>query len=187
VANPRQQRQNRRATIGLFCTSGTPCSSLRFLFLDSLALPPCYTMAPMKTKSKKIAAQDRRPQEPFLMFGGEGMEGRLIRLKRIYNFLCSMLVYTPFALCFVYISWRFYAFSGTNLLTRCHSVSSYFLLFLCFRKVTKEIFSELDETKAEIPNYLTQRRSPKESQRRTKGRPHKVVARAIPRPCHQGV
>jgi hypothetical protein len=25
----------------------------------------------------------------------------LIRLKRIYNFLCSMLVYAPFALCFV--------------------------------------------------------------------------------------
>jgi hypothetical protein len=25
----------------------------------------------------------------------------LIRFKRIYNFLCSMLVYTPFALCFV--------------------------------------------------------------------------------------
>jgi hypothetical protein len=25
----------------------------------------------------------------------------LICLKRIYNFLCSMLVYTPFALCFV--------------------------------------------------------------------------------------
>jgi hypothetical protein len=27
-----------------------------------------------------------------------------------------------------------------------------FLLFLCFRKVTQEIFSELDETKAEPPN-----------------------------------
>jgi hypothetical protein len=25
----------------------------------------------------------------------------LIRPKRIYNFLCSMLIYTPFALCFV--------------------------------------------------------------------------------------
>jgi hypothetical protein len=25
----------------------------------------------------------------------------MIRLKRIYNFLCSMLVYAPFALCFV--------------------------------------------------------------------------------------
>jgi hypothetical protein len=28
----------------------------------------------------------------------------------------------------------------------------YFLLFLCFRKVTQEIFSELDETKAEYPD-----------------------------------
>jgi hypothetical protein len=28
----------------------------------------------------------------------------------------------------------------------------YFLLFLCFRKVTQEIFSELDEIKAEPPN-----------------------------------
>jgi hypothetical protein len=27
--------------------------------------------------------------------------GMLIRPKRIYNFLCSMLVFTPFALCFV--------------------------------------------------------------------------------------
>jgi hypothetical protein len=25
----------------------------------------------------------------------------MIRLKHIYNFLCSMLVYAPFALCFV--------------------------------------------------------------------------------------
>jgi hypothetical protein len=29
----------------------------------------------------------------------------------------------------------------------------YFLLFLCFRKVTQEIFSELDETKAESPIF----------------------------------
>jgi hypothetical protein len=28
----------------------------------------------------------------------------------------------------------------------------YFLLFSCFRKVTQEIFSELDETKAEHPD-----------------------------------
>jgi hypothetical protein len=28
----------------------------------------------------------------------------------------------------------------------------YFLLFLCFRKVTQEIFSELDETKASHPD-----------------------------------
>jgi hypothetical protein len=95
--------------------------------------------------------------------------------------------FTPFALCFDYTSWRFYAFSGTNLLTRCHSVSSCFLLFLCFKKVTQEIFSELDETKAEVPIYLTWRWSPKESQRQTKGQPHHRVARATPWPRHQVV
>jgi hypothetical protein len=38
--------------------------------------------------------------------------------------------FTPFASCFVYTSWHFYAISGTNLLTRCHSASS--LFFCCF-------------------------------------------------------
>jgi hypothetical protein len=61
-----------------------------------------------------------------------------------------------------------------------------FLLFLCFRKTTKEIFSELDETKAEVPNYLTRRRSPKESRRRTRGQPHPRVARPSLGPRHQG-
>jgi hypothetical protein len=61
-----------------------------------------------------------------------------------------------------------------------------FLLFLCFRKVTQEIFSELDETKAEVPNYLTRRQSPKESRRRTRGQPHPMVARARARLLHQG-
>jgi hypothetical protein len=42
--------------------------------------------------------------------------------------------FIPIALCFVYTSWHFYAFSGTNLLTRCHSVSSCFLLFFVFQK-----------------------------------------------------
>jgi hypothetical protein len=36
-------------------------------------------------------------------------------------------------ICFVfcYTSWHFYAFSGTNLLTRCHSVSSLFSAVFC--------------------------------------------------------
>jgi hypothetical protein len=59
----------------------------------------------------------------------------VIPLKHIYNFLCSMLVYTQFALCFVYTSWRFYAFSGTNLLTRCHSTSSLFSAIFVFQKI----------------------------------------------------
>lgn len=35
-------------------------------------------------------------------------------------------------------------FSGTNLLTSCHSASCLFSAVFGFRKVSKEIFSELD-------------------------------------------
>jgi hypothetical protein len=52
-------------------------------------------------------------------------------------------------LVFRYTSWHVYAISRTNLLTSRHSASSLFSAILCFRKVTQEIFSKLDETKAE--------------------------------------
>jgi hypothetical protein len=42
--------------------------------------------------------------------------------------------FTPIALCFVYTLWRFYAFSRTNLLTRCHSASSLFSAVFVFQK-----------------------------------------------------
>jgi hypothetical protein len=63
-----------------------------------------------------------------------------------------MLHASLYTICFVfcYTSWCFYAFSRTNLLTRRHSANSLFLLFLCFRKATQEIFTELDETKAKV-------------------------------------
>ena len=53
--------------------------------------------------------------------------------------------FIPIVTCFTYTSYHYYAFSGTNLLTRCRSASSCFLLFLYFRKASLEIFSELDE------------------------------------------
>jgi hypothetical protein len=56
---------------------------------------------------------------------------------------------------FCYTSWCFYEFSRTNLLTRCHSASSLFYAILSFKKATQEIFLELDETKAEVPIFLT--------------------------------
>jgi hypothetical protein len=37
-------------------------------------------------------------------------------------------------LVFRYTSWRFYAFSGTNLLTSCHSASSLFSAIFVFQK-----------------------------------------------------
>jgi hypothetical protein len=99
-------------------------------------------------------------------------------------FLMLDACFTPIALCFVYNLWHFYAFSGTNLLTRCHSASSCFLLFLCFGKVTQEIFSEMNETKAGVPIYLKGRQSPDEWRSQTRRRPHHWVARATHRPCH---
>jgi hypothetical protein len=95
--------------------------------------------------------------------------------------------FTPIDLYFDYSLWYFYAFSRTNLLTRSHSASLCFMLFLCFRKVTHEIFSELDKIKAKAPNYLTRRRSPEERWRRTKGQPNHRVAQATPWPRHQVV
>jgi hypothetical protein len=62
-----------------------------------------------------------------------------------------------------------------------------FLLFLCFRKATQEIFSKLDETKAEVPIFPDARQSPKQRQRGTRGQPHHRVVRASPWPRHQVV
>jgi hypothetical protein len=56
----------------------------------------------------------------------------MIRLKHIYNMLHAC--FTPIALYFVYTSWKFYAFSGTNLLTRCHSASSLFSAIFVFQQ-----------------------------------------------------
>jgi hypothetical protein len=92
--------------------------------------------------------------------------------------------FTPIALCFDYTSWRFYAFYGTNLLTRCHSASSCFLLFFYSRFLLKKIFSEFDKIKAKVPIYLTRRRSPKERWRPSRSRTHLVVERPSRWPHH---
>jgi hypothetical protein len=63
----------------------------------------------------------------------------------------------------------------------------YFLLFLCFRKATQEIFSELDETKAEVPIFPDTRRSPNQRRRGARGQPHHRAARPAPGPRYQVV
>jgi hypothetical protein len=100
-------------------------------------------------------------------------------------------LYTIFFV-FCYTLWRFYAFSGTNLLTRCHSASSLFfcyfrLFFFCFTKATQEILSELDETKAELSIFTEASRRPKMRWRGARGQPHHGVARPSPWPRHQVV
>ena len=44
----------------------------------------------------------------------------------------------PITLCFTCASWCFYGFSATNILTRCHSASFYFLLFLIPEKLQRK-------------------------------------------------
>jgi hypothetical protein len=57
-----------------------------------------------------------------------------------------------------------------------------FLLFLCFRKVTQEIFSELHKTKAEPPIFIEALRRPKTRRRGARGQPHHQGARPSPWP-----
>jgi hypothetical protein len=99
----------------------------------------------------------RSPDIPPSGAFGDTLTRRLIRRKRIYNFLCSMLILHQLLCVLITLRGIFMHFFGTNLLTRYHSASasSCFLLFLCFRKVTQEIFSELDETKPKVPIFLT--------------------------------
>ena len=67
----------------------------------------------------------------------------------------------------------FIHFSGTNLLTRCHSASSLFSAVFRFRNPIKEIFSESDEI-----NYVINKRSGRSrSPEGTWSRPTRV-------PCH---
>jgi hypothetical protein len=51
----------------------------------------------------------------------------------LYFFDAPCLFYT-ICLVFRYTLWRFYAISGTNLLTRCHSASSLFSAIFVFQK-----------------------------------------------------
>jgi hypothetical protein len=63
----------------------------------------------------------------------------------------------------------------------------YFMLFLCFKKATQEIFSKLDETKAKPPIFPEVLQSPKMRRRGARGQPHPRVAWPRPWPRHQGV
>jgi hypothetical protein len=48
-----------------------------------------------------VAQASPRPRHQVVWPPWPTSASALICLKRIYNFLCSMLVYTPFTLCFV--------------------------------------------------------------------------------------
>jgi hypothetical protein len=88
-------------------------------------------------------------------------------------------------ICFVfcYTSWRFYAFSGTNLFTRCHSVSSLFSAIFVFQKSYTGNILGIGRNKSRS-SYFFQHEM--ESKVETEGGQRAAtppMAWAIPRPC----
>src|SRR5215203_1375949 len=86
---------------------------------------------------------------------------------------CFMTIPT----CFVHTLYRFDAFSGTNLLTRCRSASSCFLLFLVSEILVRKY--SRNRTKS-TPNILFSHeasRTPESRQRGALGAPHTRLAR----------
>jgi hypothetical protein len=76
--------------------------------------------------------------------------------------------FTPIALCFAYTSWHFYAFSGTNLLMRCHSANSLFSAIFVFQKIYTGNILRIGRNEAQS-SYFTPTRD--EVQRRVGGGP----------------
>jgi hypothetical protein len=82
---------------------------------------------------------------------------------------------------FCYTSWRFYAFSGTNLLTRCHSDSSLFLAIFVFQKSYTGNILRIGRNKSRTSWRPKMRRWGAKSQA------HRMVARPSPWPRHHMV
>jgi hypothetical protein len=58
-------------------------------------------------------------------------------------------------LVFCYTSWYFYAFSGINLLTRCHSASSLFSVVFVFQKCYTGNIPGIGRNKSQKSKYFT--------------------------------
>jgi hypothetical protein len=86
-------------------------------------------------------------------------------------------------LVFCYTSWRFYAFYGTNLLTRCHSASSLFSVVFVFQKsLHRKYFRNWMKQKPNLLIFTEASRSPKRRRRGATGWPHHRAARPAPGP-----
>ena len=77
--------------------------------------------------------------------------------------------FTPNYICFAHTVLHFYIFSGTNLLTRCHSASSCFLLFLVSEKLFWKYSRNRTKQNPRCLFFPTRSRSPKRRRRGQQG------------------
>jgi hypothetical protein len=94
-----------------------------------------------------------------------------------------------YTICFVfcYTSWHFYAFFGTNLLTRCHSASSLFSDIFVFQKSYTGNILGIGRNNSRTSYFTEASRRPKMRQRGARGQAHHMVARPSPWPRHHMV
>jgi hypothetical protein len=90
-------------------------------------------------------------------------------------------------ICFVfyYTSWRFYAFSGTNLLTRCHSASSLFSAIFMFQKSYTGNILGIGRNKSQSSYFSWYETESKAETEGASRQAHHRVARPTPGPRHQ--
>jgi hypothetical protein len=94
-----------------------------------------------------------------------------------------------YTICFVfcYTSWRFYAFSGTNLLTRCHSASSLFSAVFVFQKSYIGNILRIRRNKSPTFYFYRSFAKTEDETEGARGWPHPRAAQARVWPRHQGV
>jgi hypothetical protein len=86
-------------------------------------------------------------------------------------------------LVFCYTSWHFYAFFGTNLLTRCHSASSLFSIVFCvLEKLYRKYSQNWTKEKPNLLLFNKASRRPKRRRRGATGQPHHRAVRPAPGP-----
>jgi hypothetical protein len=92
-------------------------------------------------------------------------------------------------ICFVfcYTSWHFYAFSRTNLLTRCHSTSSLFSAIFVFQKSYTGNILRIGRNKSPTFYFYQSFAKTEDETEGARSRPHPRVARPTPGTRHQGV
>jgi hypothetical protein len=83
--------------------------------------------------------------------------------------------------------WHFYAFSGTNLLTRCHSASSLFYVIFVFQKSYIGNILGIGRNKSWSSYFSRYETESKAETEGARGQPRHRVARATPWLCHQVV
>src|SRR5215204_199731 len=82
--------------------------------------------------------------------------------------------------CFMHTLCHYYAFSGTNLLTRCRRASSCFLLFLVSEILVRKYSRNQTKSMPSILFFHEASRTPESHQRGATGPPHARAARPGP-------